>query len=332
MRKCVILLLISCLLLVGCEPAFTQAKIFNRTYVDLFDTVTTVLGAEDDEAVFQEKARKIHEELLVYHQLFDIYNDYEGLNNLKTVNDNAGIAPVKVDITIIQLLKTCKEYYILTDGKVNAAMGSVLKLWHEGRQNGTLPNPEALAEAMQHISFDSVIIDEENQTVYLSDPEMSLDVGAIAKGWACQKVAENAPEGMLLSLGGNVCVTGAKYDDGTPWTVGIQNPDGGDYLRKLEITSGSVVTSGDYQRYFEVDGKKYHHIIDPATGMPSEYWRSVTVICEDSALADCLSTALFLLPLEEGKALAESCNAEALWVNVAGEQFMTVSLPTSASK
>ena len=325
MKKCVILLLISCLLLAGCESAFTQAKIFNRTYVGLFDTVTTVLGAEDDEAVFQEKARKIHEELLAYHQLFDIYNDYEGINNLKTVNDNAGIAPVKVDTAIIELLEVCKEYYILTDGKVNTAMGSVLKLWHDGRNSGTLPDEAALTEALQHISFDSVIIDEENQTVYISDPAVSLDVGAIAKGWACQQVAENAPSGMLISLGGNVCATGAKYADGTPWTVGIQNPDGGDYLRKLQITSGSVVTSGDYQRLYEVDGKKYHHIIDLATGMPSEYWRSVTVICEDSALADCLSTALFLLPLEEGKALAEQCDAEVLWVNAAGEQFMTAS-------
>ena len=125
-------------------------------------------------------------------------------------------------------------------------------------------------------------------------------------------------------MGGNVCATGPKDEDGTPWRVGVQNPDGGDnYLHTLNITGGSVVTSGDYQRCYMVDGKIYHHIIDPATLYPSEYWRSVTVLCADSGLADALSTALFLLPYEEGLALAEASGAEALWVNEAGEQFYT---------
>jgi len=326
-KKCCILLLILCFLLGGCAPA--AQKQYNAVYLDLFDTVTTIIGSGDSEEQFRQEAQKIYEQFLVYHRLFDIYNDYEGINNLKTVNDQAGIAPVKVDSAIIELLLDCKAYYELTDGKVNAAMGSVLKLWHEARSHGIenpddakLPDADALAQAAEHISFKSIVVDEKASTVYISDPEASLDVGAIAKGWAAQRVAENAPKGMLISVGGNVCATGVKAD-GSAWVVGVQNPDGGEYLRKISITGGSVVTSGDYQRTYTVDGKQYHHIIDPATGMPSTYWRSVTVVCADSALADALSTALFVLPLEEGKALAEECGAEVLWLDAEGKQDTT---------
>lgn len=328
MKKYFVLFLIISVLLTGCTSAQTPQQ-YNVTYLNLFDTVTTVIGSAENEDAFRQNAQEIYEELYRYHQLFDIYNDYDGINNLKTVNDGAGVTPVPVDPDIIALLLDCKEYYELTGGKVNVAMGSVLKLWHEARtqsladpSNAYLPDKEALALAAEHISFKSIVIDEAASTVYISDPEASLDVGAIAKGWAAQRVAENAPKGLLISVGGNVCATGPK-EDGSAWTVGVQNPDGGEYLRKISITGGAVVTSGDYQRTYTVDGKQYHHIIDPETGMPSIYWRSVTVVCADSALADALSTALFVLPLEEGKTLAEQCGADALWLDAQGELYST---------
>ncbi len=146
-------------------------------------------------------------------------------------------------------------------------------------------------------------------------------MGAIAKGWAAEEVAKDSPSGLLISVGGNVCATGPKDSSGTPWVVGIQNPDGGDYLHTVYVTKGSVVTSGDYQRAYTVDGQIYHHIIDSDTLYPSGYWRSVTVICDDSALADALSTALFLLPLEEGRQLLDRLGAEAMWVDIRGERF-----------
>jgi len=329
MKKCCAILLLLAMLLGGCTAS--GPKQYSATYLDLFDTVTTVMGFAETEAEFHQNARKIYESLARYHRLFDIYKEYEGITNLKTVNDNAGIAPVKVDPAIIALLRACKEYCVLTEGKVNAAMGSILRLWHDARslglsdpENARLPDAQALAQAAAHISFDSVIIDEAASTVYISDPETSLDVGAVAKGWAAQKVAEQAPAGMLISVGGNVCATGAKDENGTPWVIGIQHPeDSGKYLYTIRVTKGAVVTSGDYQRTYTVDGRQYHHIIDPETQMPSEFWRSVTVVCADSALADALSTALFLLPLPEGQTLAEKCSAQALWYDGAGNEYMT---------
>lgn len=325
-RRILCLLLALCLLLSGCAGG--KGEQHSVTWLDLFDTVTTLLhyGGSRDE--FDRAARIIRAELEYYHQLFDIYNDYPGVNNLKTVNDRAGIAPVQVDRAIIDLLLDCKYYYELTGGRVDVTMGCVLRLWHRARTEGLadpekarLPDRAALEAAAAHRGFEKVIIDEKNSTVYLADREMCLDVGAIAKGWSAQRVAENAPEGFLISVGGNVCATGPKWEDGTPWTVAIQHPDQQAYLHTVHVSGGCVVTSGDYQRTYTVDGRQYHHIIDPDTLMPSTLWQSVTVVCADSALADALSTALFLLPLEDGRTLLEKCGAEALWVDVRGEKY-----------
>ena len=317
--------------LAGCGvPAaqnHTGTDIYEASYLELFDTLTVVKGSAESEEAFEKTARFVRDELERYHRLFDIYTDYEGMNNLKTVNDMAGIAPVEVDDAVIALLKDCRSYHELTGGKVNVAMGSVLKLWHDVREQGIndprtagLPDMAALEQAAEHVSFDSIVIDEAAHTVYITDPEVRLDVGAVAKGWAAQRVAEQMPPNMLLSVGGNVCATGPKTAQ-TPWVIGIQNPDGGDYLHTLNVRGGSFVTSGDYQRAYTVDGESYHHIIDPETLMPSRYWRSVTIICDDSGLADALSTALFVLPQEEGQKLLEQTGAMAIWVNAQGELY-----------
>ena len=318
-------------LLTGCgtTAAEKEVTVFEASVLTLFDTVTFIKGTAESKEAFEEKTTLIHDELQRYHQFFDIYNDYEGLNNIKTINDQAGVSPVTVDPEIIALLQDCVRYYEQTGGKTNVAMGSVLRLWHDARndgihdpENAALPEMERLEEAAQYTDISGLVIDEANSTVYLSNPNLRLDVGAVAKGWSVQRVAEKLPSGFLISVGGNVCATGPKFED-TPWVIGIQDPASDEYLHTLYVNDFSVVTSGDYQRAYMVDGKMYHHIIDPETLMPAAYWRSVTVVCPDSGLADAMSTALFLLPLEQGMALAEECNVQALWVNAAGEEFMT---------
>jgi len=327
LKRLALMILLMGLLLSGCQGTMDAPgqKQYTASFLTLFDTVTTIMGRADSEEEFGRLAQEIHDQLLEYHRLFDIYNDYEGLNNIKTINDNAGVAPVAVDRRIIDLLLDCRRYHAQTGGRVNVAMGSVLALWHDARsaalddpRNAHLPDEAELASAATHTDFDNVVIDEGASTVYLSDARLRLDVGAVAKGWTVQRVCEQLPPGLLVSVGGNVCATGPKDAEGTPWVIGIQNPDGDDYLHTIYVASGSVVTSGDYQRSYAVDGKRYHHIIDPDTLYPSEYWRSVTVVCSDSGLADALSTALFVLPLGEGRALAEALGAEAMWVAADG--------------
>lgn len=333
MKKRFLTFLLAAVLLAGCSP---KKQVYTVTWLDAFDTVVTLRGYAPSEKAFTAEAEKAHEKLLHYHRLFDVYNVYEGTPNLCTVNQQAGKTPVQVDSDIIALLKDCRAYYDLTNGRVNAAMGAVLYAWHLTRDAGisdpdhaVLPDRETLEEAAQHCSWDTVILDEQAGTVYLSDARQRLDVGAIAKGWSGQRIAAELPEGYMLNLGGNVCARGSK-PDGAPWVIGIQDPDSADYLRTVAIYNGSAVTSGDYQRYYTVDGQRYHHIIDPDTLMPSRYFRSVSILHPDSGLSDCLSTALFLMPLEEGRALAQSQGAEAMWIDYDGVITATAGFPEAA--
>lgn len=332
MIRKILSLVLTAALLTGCAvPQNTVSqKRYQASFLTLFDTVTSIVGYAQSEEEFEKITDEIHDQLEAYHQLFDIYKTYEGVNNIKTINEQAGIAPVKVDPVLIDFLQDCREYYDATGGVVNVAMGSVLSLWHETRnkgiddpENAKLPEEEALKEAAEHCSFDTIIIDEEYSTVYLEDPEQSLDVGAIAKGWATQRVCENLPSGFLVSVGGNVCASGPKPENNGSWVVGIQDPEGDadDYLHTVYVNQESVVTSGDYQRYYTVDGKEYHHIIDPETLYPALKWKSVSIICTDSGLGDALSTALFLLDREEGQKLLDKYEAQAVWVGLDGETY-----------
>ena len=335
MKRRVLALALAALLLSGCAAGVSSDLGLHRyeaSFLTLFDTATTIVGYAETEEDFRRTAQEFHDQLLEYHQLFDIYHEYSGVNNLKTVNDNAGGGPVKVDRRIIDLLLFCRELEQLTGGKVDVTMGSVLALWHQARTEGVddpehaaLPNAGTLEEAARHIGFSLLEIDQEASTVRLTDPQVRLDVGAVAKGWAVEQVCRSSPAGLLVSVGGNVQATGPKPEGNTPWVVGVQEPDGEkqDYLHTLYIDHQAVVSSGDYQRYYTVDGVRYHHIIDPDTLYPGTRWRAVTVVCPDSGLADGLSTALFLLSREEGEALAERCGAQAMWVAADGARFYT---------
>ena len=306
----------------------TQPEQYKRYYIDAFDTATQIIGYAESEEAFGKQADLINEELKRYHKLYDIYNLYGSVNNLKTINNNAGIAPVEVDKEIIDLLKFSIDLYEKTDGEINIAMGKVLKIWHDYRTFGIdnkdqaeLPSLDILKAANEHCDINDIIIDEEASTVYLADPEMSLDVGSIGKGYAVQKVAEFAREkgytNLVINCGGNVISVGPKADN-ADWIFGIQNPDlkaSNDILKRVAITDKCLVTSGDYQRFYVVDGVEYCHIIDPDTLMPADYFSGVSIICDNSGLADALSTALFNMPYEDGLKLINSIeNAEAIWV------------------
>ncbi len=322
---CITLCLLLTAALAGCGAQEQETR-RQRIFLDLFDTVTVVAGYAESDEVFEQAAQTLYDCLLRYHRLFDIYNEYDGMNNLKTINDNAGVAPVPVDPEIIEMLLLARAAYTQTGGAVNVAMGSVLAVWHEYRTAGladpahaALPPAQTLRQAAEHCDIEQLVIDEQAGTVYLADPEMRLDVGAIAKGYAAGKAAGAAARAgidrCLLSVGGNVCTVGDSPEE-RPWSVGIENPENPqNALCALSLDAGCVVVSGNYQRYYTVGGVNYHHIIDPETLMPAAHFEEVAVVCADSGLADALSTALFVLPYEQGAALVESMDGvEAMWV------------------
>lgn len=336
-------LLLILLVLAGCQvaPKEEAKENFRKDFFEYFDTVTRIIGYADSEEEFNAEFDVIKAEFKRYHELYDIYHTYEGINNLKTINDNAGIKPVEVDQEIIDLILFSKEWYEKTNGKANIAMGAVLRVWSDYREEGMdfpddakLPPMELLEEKNEHTDIDKIIVDEEKRTVFLEDHEMSLDVGAVAKGYATERVADLMKErgftSIIISAGGNVKALDKPLDGVRErWGIGIQNPDESvftdmDSLDTVFNTNISVVTSGDYQRYYYVDEVRYHHLIDADTLMPGTYFKAVTVVMEDSGLADFLSTTLFLSSLEEGKEmLSEIEDAHAMWVTHENEIILT---------
>lgn len=313
-------LLIVCFSLTSCS----EKKKFTSSSFDYFDTVTVITGYAATREEFDGISDRIMSRLNEYHKLFDIYNEYDGLNNLASLNSLVdGKHPtLEVDRRMIELLSYSKKLYTDTDGKLNIAMGSVLSIWHDYREVGKeIPPDSLLREAAEHMDIDSVVIDTENSTVHITDPKASLDVGAIAKGYAAELIADELSAegitGYLLNIGGNVRAIGQR-GDGELWTVGIEDPDGNaesSYLATLRLEDTSLVTSGSYQRYYTVDGVNYHHIIDPEALKPASRYLSVSVLTENSALADALSTALFCMSVEDGLDLIEKYDGvEAMWV------------------
>ena len=240
--------------------------------------------------------------------------------------------PIGTDEDIIALFEFCREMYDLTAGKTNYAMGTVLKIWHNYREDGNydyataeVPPMEMLQEAALHCNIDDIIIDKENSTVFFADPMLKVDVGAIGKGYATERIArtleEMGVENYTLNIGGNIRTLGSKAD-GSGWVAGIQNPDltsDQGFLLRVAFSNLALVTSGSYQRYYYVGNTKYHHIIDPETLFPKDDFAAVSILTPDSGVADAVSTACFNLSLEEGMALIESMeNTEAMWVEPDG--------------
>lgn len=319
--------------LCSCVKSETRSK----TFFEYFDTVSAVYSyAGDSEERFREMYTGVEELLSKYHMLFDIYDSYEGINNLKTINDNAGVAPVSVSPELIEFLLYAREMYEVTDGEMNIAMGSVLRLWHECREkadkdpeNAVIPSKEELLIASEHTSISSIVIDEEAGTVYISDPYCSIDVGAVGKGFATVKVSEwlesMGAYGYVLNFGGSIRVIGTKPGGGG-FITGITNPDKESvepFATTVTLKNIYCVTSGNYERYYTVGGVDYHHVIDRDTLMPADYFSSVTVLSDDGALADTLSTALFCMPLEDGMKLASKTGVEVIFIDTEYNVTMT---------
>jgi thiamine biosynthesis lipoprotein len=309
----------------------------SKSYYGIFDTVTTVydysgMSAEE----FSSFADGIYRELSYFDRLFDIYESHAegGIGGVFEINAAAGKGAVNVPEELIDFLEFAIEMHGLTGGEVNVAMGAVTSLWHKARKAATredspiaeIPSREALEAAAEHTDIGSLVIDRETLSAALTDSEASLDVGAIAKGYAVERVAERLSRegysGIVIDAGGNLRTVGEK-PSGKGWVTGVKNPDSSardPYARTFEIKNASAVTSGDYERYFTVGGVRYHHIIDKDTLMPRHDYRSVSIVCRDSGLADALSTALFNMDYAAGCAVIDTLEgAYALWVLPSGE-------------
>lgn len=316
--------------------ALHRRTLYTTTWFDLFDTVSVVKGYARSQQEWDEQMDALHADLLHYHQLFDIYNHYDGMVNLYDVNAGAANGPVAVEEDLYAFLDWCANtIYPETDGATNVAAGAVLSLWHDARESDTPAPPEdaRIQQALGHIGIGNLQLDAAARTVFFADPAMSLDVGAVGKGYAVEKAAEAAQarglDSALLNIGGNLRAIGEKANGEGAWSVGVENPWGSDpaYIQTLTLPDGgNLIVSGDYQRYFEYDGVRYSHLIDLTTGYPARYVSSVAVLTapEGGGTGDALSTALFCLPETEGRRLLESQPGyEALWMYPDGTTTQT---------
>jgi ApbE family protein len=323
MKKFLTLLLALCM---GCKTSinYTQKQMYS--FDSGFDTVIAYIEwVEDGDTQYRENANKTFEKFSYYNELFDSFHDYENINNIKTINDNAGIKAVSVNQEVIDMLLEAKYFYDISYGKIDVTAGKMISLWHDAREigmelnthgeYGEVPNRVELEESIKHKGWDKIIVDDENNTVFITDPYVSLDVGSVAKGYATQRVAEylvtENVKNAVIDAGGNLKALSGKYN-GKDWITGIRNPNNpslspDDSLLTIQYSGDkSAVTSGDYERAFIAnDGKSYSHIIDPDTTYPADKYRSVTIITTDAGVADCLSTALFCLDYEDGLKVIE---------------------------
>lgn len=312
--KKLLIVVFSLMIFTACEAV---PKRYSAAYTDVFDTVTQFTAYCGSDEEFEKYSDILHDELLRLHEIFDIYSTYGDMQNACMLNEKGSLENPPPEL--VELIESGKNWYSETGGQLNIALGSVLSLWHDCRENAELPDPDMLKNLSGHCDIEKISMDN---GIALADPEMSLDFGALAKGYAAEKAAEKlierGLENFAISCGGNV-VTHGKKPSGS-WEIGIENPDGG-LITSVFFSGESVVTSGDYQRFVEIGGVRYHHIIDPKTLYPAKFWRSVTVISESSAEADALSTALFCMDQKSGLELIKKHSAEAMWIDQNGEVY-----------
>lgn len=292
----------------GCAPRGKYSADFY-----LFDTYCSLTGYAVRKDDFESAFRGLVDTLTVFHEETDIYHEYD-IPGLALLNRMAGREPVALSAQLMDFLSYAKEAYTVSGTKVNVMLGAVTALWHETRESGILPTEEALKSASELTDLDLLVLTE--TTAYIAREGARIDVGALAKGYAgrlAKAYLENAGLcNYILNLGGTIVTGGTPAGTGrTQFTVGIQDPLSEGLIDSVSAAGGTCfATSGDYQRCIEIGGTRYHHLIDPDTLFPSAYQHSVTVVCDDPALADLLSTALFMMTDEEGRALAAGLGAK----------------------
>jgi thiamine biosynthesis lipoprotein len=271
----------------------------------ILGTVCTIRIEENGkESVYREVFERLRE-------IDDIFSANKPGTAIDEINLSAGIGPVRVNDEVIYVLERALFFAELSGGGFDPSIGPLVKLWGIGSENPRVPEPEEIARALSLVNWRDVVIDRENKTVFLKTRGMALDLGGIVKGYAADQALEiikaAGVRGALIDLGGNIVVYGKKAGKAAPWRIGIQDPynERGEFTGIVEIEEGALVTSGGYERFFEEEGRRYHHILSTKTGYPVENdIVSVTIVqrgaARDAAMeADALSTALFALGYEE---------------------------------
>ena len=308
--KLITLSALSLFLLSGCSKDQTDQTL---TYTDsLFDTVISVQIYDSDDESLIDNCKEI------CTKYDDMFSNTKNDSEISKIN-NANGQTVEVSDDTISLLKTAIHYGDISNGKFDITISPVSSLWDFQSEDPEIPDDTDIQSALAHVNYKNIQIN--GNQVSLTDSEAAIDLGGIAKGYIADQLKDylesQGVEHAMINLGGNVLAIGKK-PDGSDYNIGIQKPfdTTGDPITSVKIADQSVVTSGDYQRYFKKNGKIYHHILNPSTGYPYDNGlSSVTIITDSSVNADALSTTCFALGLDDGMKLVNSTDhVEAVFI------------------
>ncbi|GHU98888.1 FAD:protein FMN transferase [Clostridia bacterium] len=290
-------------------------------------TVEQKIGGEDAAAAAQNAVNEIS-------HLESLMSFFIDSGEVAQINRSAGRKAVCVGKDVMTVLGAAIQFAEISGGAFDITLAPVIDLWRRCGKQSVLPSSKEINTALSFCGYHNLQLDNENNTAFLRGDGCLIDLGAIGKGYAADCCIEiykaMGIQSAFINLGGNVKTLG-NNPDGRPWAIGIQHPDQrrGTFFGALDIQDQSVVTSGAYERYFETGGKKHHHIVDHKTGRPCDSdIKSVTVICQSSMQADCLSTAAFVLGLTDGMDLiGKTDNTEAVFYTENNEIYITRNLP-----
>lgn len=292
------------------------------------DIMTSPISITAPEPVAAEAAAVVFD---VFRNVDARMSEWKATSPLSAVNEAAGRDPVEVPDELRHVIRRGVEIGELTDGAFDITWGALWGLWDFTAEHPSAPDPDEIRRRIALIDHRRIEIDDEAGTAYLPVEGMVIGLGGIAKGYALDRAAaalhDRGIDDFLISAAGQVLMSGRK--SGRSWRVGVRDPWGeaDAYFARIELTDVSVSTSGDYERFFVIDGERYHHILDPRTGMPAQGLRSATVVSADATLADALSTALMILGTERALGLIERLtDVEALLVDDTGQVHMTSGL------
>ncbi|MGL4362937.1 MAG: FAD:protein FMN transferase [Cellulosilyticaceae bacterium] len=294
-----------------------------KTHIMMGTSVTITLYDYDDPNILDYAFEKIR-------QLESALSLNKSNTLLDKVNQQAGLSPVVVNQDFFNVVERGLYYSILTNGAFDVTIGPLVKLWNIGFSDARVPSEQEIDNILPLINYNNITLDATNNTIFLKNPNMKLDLGSIAKGYAADQIAEllrfHGVEHAIIDLGGNVYTLGSKLD-GTSWKVGIQDPYNprGAIIGHIPVSNKSIVTSGIYERFLKVDDASYHHILNPKDGYPySNDIVSVTIISDYSVDGDALSTAVFSMGIEQGLNFVESLDGiEAIFISTDNVLYLT---------
>lgn len=319
----IVFILTVLIILSGCSPQ-TEDPSENKDNRPVVETAflmgTMVKITIYDEVVDKEVLQKVFERISEIEDRMTI-NEKTGKSEIIRLNDSAGETYSKLSPDTFYVLKKGKYYSELSGGLFDITIGPLVKLWNIGNEKAAVPGETEINQKLSLVNYKNLILDEKNLSAQLNKQGMIVDLGGIAKGYAADEAAdfleEAGIEHAIVNLGGNILALNKK-PDGSKWRLGLQDPyqPRGDYMGIVKLDDQSLVSSGTYERYFEVDGKRYHHILNPQTGYPEENSLvSISIITEESIDADALSTTTFLLGLEKGMEMIEGLeDTEAIFI------------------